>query len=181
MTDNQPEPSEQKLRILRLLRLIGDNLSSYPDLGQLESALQRLLQSGNISPATLGFKPQDFLYLVLPRNDLEQPLRQLTELSERTKNLLRRRVILTVEDLLEHSETELLRQTNFGTDSLEEVKEYLSDYDWHLSPHDRELPNPPPGDQWVLMSAGTEHERYVLSSRLLRAAVHDLEELPHPD
>lgn len=181
MTEDHPLGFERNLRILRLLRLIGDNLSGFRDLDRLESELLRLLDEGNINQGALGFNPHDFLYLVLPSYQLDQPLGQLTELSVRTKNLLRRRIILTLEDLLEHSQLELLRQTNFGTDSLTEVQAYLSDWGWHLSPHDQELPAPPPGDEWVHMSPGTEHERYVLRSRLHRAAVHDLEERTHPD
>lgn len=180
MTDSPVAPSDPDLRILRLLKLIGANLHRF-DRGRLEAELQRLATDAGLNVQELGFNPREFLYLVLLRKDLDQPLGQLTELSERTKNLLRRRVILTVEDLLEHSEAELLRQTNFGPDSLEEVKEYLAGFGWHLSPHDQELPDPPPGDEWVHMSPTTEHARYVLRSRLHRAAIHDLEELHHPD
>lgn len=184
MADRQPDPTDQILRILRKLRLIEEHLHLFRDPARLEVELGRLLAEAGIDTGRAGFDLRSYLYLVLPSYLLDQPVTELPGLSPRTAKLLQDRIIETLEDLLEHSKEELLRQRGFGPEALAEVNAFMADYEdvtLHLSPHDERLPEPPPGDDWVRMSAGTEHERWVLRSRLTRAAVFDLEETPYPD
>lgn len=56
--------------------------------------------------------------------DLALPIESLN-LQSRSYNALRRRGILTVGELVAHSEADLLDIRNFGTKSIEEVKEAL--------------------------------------------------------
>lgn len=57
--------------------------------------------------------------------DLAQPIETLN-LQSRSFNALRRRGILTVGELVAHSEADLLDIRNFGTKSIEEIKEALA-------------------------------------------------------
>ncbi len=91
--------------------------------------------------------PDDFLYLTLPREVLDQPVNTL-KLTERPLNCLHRENISTVDDLLQRSGPELLEIRNFGAVSLREVTTRLDERGWHLSTHGQGLA-PPPGDQWV--------------------------------
>ena len=178
------DPEIAIFEILRKLRLVGENLPSVRDLPWLDAELGRLLTELGVDSGGLGYDPRSYLYLVLPQYLLDQPIAEFSGISSRTKKLLSERIIETLEDLLEHSETELLRQRGFGDERLGEVTAFLDMFEevsLHLSAHDDRRPEEPPGDKWVRMSAGTEHDRWVLRSRLLRAAVYDLEELPYPD
>ena len=57
--------------------------------------------------------------------DLALPIESLN-LQSRSYNALRRRGILTVGELVAHSEADLLDIRNFGTKSIEEIKEALA-------------------------------------------------------
>ena len=57
--------------------------------------------------------------------DLALPIENLN-LQSRSYNALRRRGILTVGELVAHSEADLLDIRNFGTKSIEEIKESLA-------------------------------------------------------
>ena len=57
--------------------------------------------------------------------DLAMPIEQLN-LQSRSYNALRRRGILTIGELVAHSEADLLDIRNFGTKSIEEIKEALA-------------------------------------------------------
>jgi len=60
---------------------------------------------------------------------LDMPIDQVEEISVRSSNSLKKAGINTVSDLVERSETEMLKIDNFGRKSLEEVAEFLEKHD----------------------------------------------------
>lgn len=56
---------------------------------------------------------------------LSRPVEDLTELSVRSRNSLQKEQILTVRDLVERTEQEMLSIENFGKKSLQEINEFL--------------------------------------------------------
>ena len=63
------------------------------------------------------------------------------KLSVRSANWLRRNEVVTIGDLVQKSEAEMLRTPNFGRKSLNEIKEVLAQMGLHLG---MEIPNWPP-------------------------------------
>lgn len=59
---------------------------------------------------------------------LGRPVEDLAELSMRSRNSLRKEEILTVRDLVQRTEDQMLEIDNFGRKSLEEINEFLSGY-----------------------------------------------------
>ncbi len=78
--------------------------------------------------------------------DLALPIESLN-LQSRSYNALRRRGILTVGELVAHSEADLLDIRNFGTKSIEEIKLALAGLDMVLK--DSQMPETEPSDDSI--------------------------------
>ncbi len=124
--------------------------------------------------------PNDFLFLTLPTDELERPLKTL-ELPTRAYHcLMREEDISTVGDLLACSESELIDIRIMGSSLVDQVKIKLAKRGWHLSPHDQST-EPPPGDSWVQVPHGQylNKQRQVLQSRVRRISL-DRYSCPYP-
>ena len=63
------------------------------------------------------------------RDFLSQRIEDLAELSVRSRNSLQKENISTLGDLIQRSESEMLKIENFGKKSLQEIKEFLQEHD----------------------------------------------------
>lgn len=61
-----------------------------------------------------------------------RPIEDLTELSVRSVNSLKKESIITLGDLVRRSEQQMLNIENFGQKSLEEIRRFLEDQDLHF-------------------------------------------------
>lgn len=61
------------------------------------------------------------------RELLERPIDELAEFSVRSVNSLKKENIVTLKDLVQRSEEQMLEIENFGAKSLEEIKQFLQD------------------------------------------------------
>jgi DNA-directed RNA polymerase subunit alpha len=68
-----------------------------------------------------------------PLRDLfRRPIDELAELSVRSVNSLKKENIITLGDLVQRSEDQMLNIENFGIKSLEEIREFLKDHNLHF-------------------------------------------------
>ncbi len=110
----------------------------------------------------------DFLYLSLPAEVLQRPVSELNLRLTRTSTGLYGNRIMTLEDLLERSETELRQIPYFWGRSVDEIKAALAERGWRLSPHDQDI-EPFPGDDWVDIALRRDYQpRRLLRKRLYR-------------
>ena len=73
---------------------------------------------------------------------LDRPVDEL-ELSVRSYNCLKNADIQTIRDLVQKTESEMLKTKNFGKKSLEEIKEVLAELDLAPGMDLSDLPAPP--------------------------------------
>tara|TARA_B100001105_G_C22056745_1_gene300603 strand:- start:77 stop:421 length:345 start_codon:yes stop_codon:yes gene_type:complete len=73
---------------------------------------------------------------------LDRPVDEL-ELSVRSYNCLKNADIQTIRDLVQKTESEMLRTKNFGKKSLQEIKEVLAELDLAPGMDLSDLPGPP--------------------------------------
>lgn len=68
-----------------------------------------------------------------PLRDLfERPIDELTELSVRSVNSLKKENIITLGDLVQRTEDQMLSIDNFGIKSLEEIRQFLNEHSLHF-------------------------------------------------
>ena len=63
---------------------------------------------------------------------LRRPIDELTELSVRSVNSLKKEDIITLGDLVQRTEEQMLNIENFGIKSLEEIRQFLNENDLHF-------------------------------------------------
>ncbi|MEJ2218412.1 MAG: DNA-directed RNA polymerase subunit alpha C-terminal domain-containing protein, partial [Gemmatimonadota bacterium] len=63
------------------------------------------------------------------RDLFERPIEDLAELSVRSVNSLKKENIITLADLVQRTEEQMLGIENFGIKSLEEIRDFLSEHD----------------------------------------------------
>ena len=61
-----------------------------------------------------------------------RPIDELTELSVRSVNSLKKENIVTLGDLVQRTEEQMLKIDNFGVKSLEEIRQFLAEHDLHF-------------------------------------------------
>ncbi len=61
-----------------------------------------------------------------------RPIEDLTELSVRSVNSLKKQSIITLGDLVQHTEDQMLDIENFGQKSLEEIQRFLHEHELHF-------------------------------------------------
>lgn len=66
------------------------------------------------------------------RDLLRRPIDELAELSVRSVNSLKKENIVTLADLVQRTEEQMLNIENFGIKSLEEIRQFLSEHDMHF-------------------------------------------------
>jgi DNA-directed RNA polymerase subunit alpha len=64
-----------------------------------------------------------------------RPIDELAELSVRSVNSLKKENIITLGDLVQRTEDQMLSIENFGVKSLEEIRQFLSEHDLHFGMH----------------------------------------------
>jgi DNA-directed RNA polymerase alpha subunit len=68
-----------------------------------------------------------------PLRDLfARPIDELAELSVRSVNSLKKENIITLGDLVQRSEDQMLNIENFGIKSLEEIRQFLNEHNLHF-------------------------------------------------
>lgn len=132
------------------LRSIGKNYGVTPErVRQILCKIMRKLKHEKNKESLLGYLDADFKALVLKRDELEKPLKDIyakienyhknrvlakyvnddtwiLELSIRAQNALKQANIKTVAELCALSEKDLLTLRHFGKKSLPEIKEFLA-------------------------------------------------------
>ena len=69
----------------------------------------------------------------LPLRDLfRRSIEDLAELSVRSVNSLKKENIITLADLVQRTEEQMLDIDNFGVKSLEEIRQFLQDHNLHF-------------------------------------------------
>jgi DNA-directed RNA polymerase subunit alpha len=69
----------------------------------------------------------------LPLRDLfRRPIEELAELSVRSVNSLKKENIITLGDLVQRTEDQMLNIENFGIKSLEEIRQFLNEHNLHF-------------------------------------------------
>lgn len=111
--------------IKTLLAKRGLRLGQPPE--EVEAALAAAEQTATASPAPRGHVPPGS-EAVLAKSVSE------LELSVRARRCLQRLNIITLGDLVQHSEADLLATRNFGQTSLNEIKARLAEYGLTLAP-----------------------------------------------
>lgn len=129
-----------------LLRLREEELLSFKNFG--ETSLNEIRQLLSRRGLSLGQRPEDIdptkildpaapaaRVNVPPGAEaaLQKPVAEL-ELSVRARRCLQRLNIVTIGDLIQHSENDLLSTRNFGVTSLNEIKGRLADMNLELAP-----------------------------------------------
>jgi DNA-directed RNA polymerase subunit alpha len=66
------------------------------------------------------------------RELFRRPIDELAELSVRSVNSLKKENIITLGDLVQRTEDQMLNIENFGIKSLEEIRQFLSEHDLHF-------------------------------------------------
>jgi DNA-directed RNA polymerase subunit alpha len=66
------------------------------------------------------------------RDLFRRPIDELAELSVRSVNSLKKESIITLGDLVQRTEDQMLNIENFGIKSLEEIRQFLTDHDLHF-------------------------------------------------
>ncbi len=66
------------------------------------------------------------------RDLFRRPIDELAELSVRSVNSLKKENIITLGDLVQRTEDQMLNIENFGIKSLEEIRQFLSEHDLHF-------------------------------------------------
>jgi hypothetical protein len=124
------------------------------------------------------FAPNDFLYLILPDEELDRPLFDRLDLPpyyhQRVMNRFSRGGVWTYRILLTYSVKELSRSLDrFGLPLAQAVDAGLRAQGLHLSEHDTKSLAPPPGDVWVKLP-----RRRILYSQWRSVRVLDLDPAP---
>lgn len=89
-----------------------------------------------------------------PMRDLfRRPIDELAELSVRSVNSLKKENIITLGDLVQRTEDQMLSIENFGVKSLEEIRQFLSEHDLHFGMH---LEEGEDGDLYLVEGNGAE-------------------------
>jgi DNA-directed RNA polymerase subunit alpha len=83
------------------------------------------------------------------RELLERPIDELAEFSVRSVNSLKKENIVTLKDLVQRTEEQMLDIENFGAKSLEEIRQFLQDRDLRFG---LELEEGEGGDLYVVKS-----------------------------
>jgi DNA-directed RNA polymerase subunit alpha len=66
------------------------------------------------------------------RELFRRPIEELAELSVRSVNSLKKENIITLGDLVQRSEQQMLKIDNFGVKSLEEITQFLNEHNLHF-------------------------------------------------
>ena len=82
-----------------------------------------------------------------------RPIDELAELSVRSVNSLKKENIITLGDLVQRTEDQMLSIENFGVKSLEEIRQFLSEHDLHFGMH---LEEGEDGDLYLVDEDGAE-------------------------
>ncbi|MGQ0561403.1 MAG: DNA-directed RNA polymerase subunit alpha C-terminal domain-containing protein, partial [Gemmatimonadota bacterium] len=61
-----------------------------------------------------------------------RPIEELAELSVRSVNSLKKEDIITLGDLVQRTEEQMLNIENFGIKSLEEIRQFLNEHNLHF-------------------------------------------------
>jgi DNA-directed RNA polymerase subunit alpha len=69
------------------------------------------------------------------RDLFRRPIDELAELSVRSVNSLKKENIITLGDLVQRTEDQMLSIENFGVKSLEEIRQFLSEHELHFGMH----------------------------------------------
>ncbi len=85
------------------------------------------------------------------RELLERPIDELAEFSVRSVNSLKKENIVTLKDLVQRSEEQMLEIENFGAKSLEEIRQFLQDRELRFG---MELEQGEAGDLYVVDTRG---------------------------
>ncbi|MBI4544970.1 MAG: DNA-directed RNA polymerase subunit alpha [Gemmatimonadetes bacterium] len=142
----------------RLTILVETNGSVRPESAVAYAAelarkhLEYMLQftaPGEAEPAVPGAVPVP----VPLREMFRRPIEDLTELSVRSVNSLKKENIITLGDLVQRTEEQMLRIENFGIRSLEEIRDFLKEHDLHFG---MKLEEGEAGDLYVVEQAGGE-------------------------
>jgi DNA-directed RNA polymerase subunit alpha len=87
-----------------------------------------------VEPSAALGAPGDETTRVPPqmRELFRRPIDELAELSVRSVNSLKKENIITLGDLVQRTEDQMLNIENFGIKSLEEIRQFLSEHDLHF-------------------------------------------------
>ena len=86
------------------------------------------------------------------RELFRRPIDELAELSVRSVNSLKKENIITLGDLVQRTEDQMLSIENFGVKSLEEIRQFLNEHDLHFGMH---LEQGEDGDLYLVEPATT--------------------------
>jgi len=91
-----------------------------------------------------------------PLRDLfRRPIDELAELSVRSVNSLKKENIITLGDLVQRSEEQMLQIENFGIKSLEEIRQFLNEHNLHFG---MKLESGEDGEMYLVEGRGAEAE-----------------------
>jgi DNA-directed RNA polymerase subunit alpha len=121
----------------RLTLLVETNGSLTPEEGVGYAAelarkhLEYMLRF--IEPAEGGSPAPGAVRVPAPLRDLfARPIDELAELSVRSVNSLKKENIITLGDLVQRTEDQMLNIENFGIKSLEEIRQFLNEHNLHF-------------------------------------------------
>jgi DNA-directed RNA polymerase subunit alpha len=121
----------------RLTLLVETNGSLSPEEGVGHAAelarkhLEYMLRF--IEPADGSAPTPGAVRVPAPLRDLfARPIDELAELSVRSVNSLKKENIITLGDLVQRSEDQMLNIENFGIKSLEEIRQFLNEHNLHF-------------------------------------------------
>ena len=108
-------------------------------------------------------EPGAVLVSIQLRELFERPIDELAELSVRSVNSLKKENIVTLGDLVQRTEEQMLGIENFGIKSLEEIRQFLNEHDLHFG---MRLESGDDGDLYLIddgtpaaeVTGGTEEE-----------------------
>jgi DNA-directed RNA polymerase subunit alpha len=89
------------------------------------------------------------------RDLFRRPIDEMAELSVRSVNSLKKENIITLGDLVQRTEDQMLSIENFGVKSLEEIRQFLSEHDLHFG---MRLEEGEDGDLYLVEEKGGEAE-----------------------
>jgi DNA-directed RNA polymerase subunit alpha len=87
------------------------------------------------------------------RELFRRPIAELAELSVRSVNSLKKENIITLGDLVQRTEDQMLAIENFGVKSLEEIRQFLSEHELHFG---MQLEEGDDGDLYMVEEEGAE-------------------------
>ncbi|MGH7448861.1 MAG: DNA-directed RNA polymerase subunit alpha [Longimicrobiales bacterium] len=136
----------------RLTLLVETNGSMSPEEGVGYAAelarkhLEYMLRF--IEPADGGTPAPGAVRVPAPLRDLfARPIDELAELSVRSVNSLKKENIITLGDLVQRTEDQMLNIENFGVKSLEEIRQFLNEHNLHFG---MKLENAEDGDLYLI-------------------------------